>query len=97
MSLATTRQENVSIFSRFFDTSTYSPADREQHLSVDCLVQAFIQRGDQRITLGLYFIFHGKDLLPLAALLGFGLANSWSQPCWTTRRWMALILGLWEP
>jgi hypothetical protein len=36
-------------------------------------VQALLQRCDKRVAPGLDFVFHGKYLLPLATLLGFGL------------------------
>ncbi|MBP8266155.1 MAG: UPF0175 family protein [Zoogloea sp.] len=38
-------------------------------------MQAFLQGGNERIAPGFDFVFHGKDVLPLAALLGFGLAD----------------------
>ena len=38
-------------------------------------MQAFLQGGNERVAPGFDFVFHGKDVLPLAALLGFGLAD----------------------
>ena len=38
-------------------------------------MQALLQGGNERVAPGFDFVFHGKDVLPLAALLGFGLAD----------------------
>ena len=38
-------------------------------------VQALFKCGDKGVATGVNFIFNGKDLLPLAALIGFGLAD----------------------
>lgn len=65
----------MSPFSGFIDTSHHAPAHHKQALVAAGAVQAFLQGCNQRIAPGFDFVFHGKDVLPLAALLGFGLAD----------------------
>ena len=45
-----------------------SPSNPEQRNAVATLVQTALQRGDQRIPLGLDLVLDIKDLLPLPAL-----------------------------
>ena len=66
--------KNVSPLSGFVDTSHHAPAQHKQVLAAAGAVQALLQGGNECVAPGFNFVFHGKDVLPLAALLGFGLA-----------------------
>ena len=56
-------------------TLNHAPTHHKQALVAAGAVQAFLQGGNERVTPGFDFVFHGKDVLPLAARLGFGLAD----------------------
>ncbi|MFN9726153.1 hypothetical protein [Acidovorax sp.] len=58
-----------------FRTVNHAPAHHKQVLVAAGAMQAFLQGSNERIAPGFDFDLHGKDVLPLAALLGLRLAN----------------------
>ena len=69
MNSPTCRQISIS------RTLIHAPTHHKQALVAAGAVQAFLQGGNQRISSGFDVVLHGKDILALAALLGFAFAD----------------------